>query len=207
MSRNVNQLHPFLRYKLEKLIEECKKQGLQVGIGECFRTVEEQNALYEQGRSTPGRIVTNAKGDSFSSQHQWGIAVDLFQNVKGKEWEETFFKKIAKIAKSDKVGLGWGGDWSSFKDTPHFYLDKWGSTTAKLKSKYKNVATFKKYWKRTLAKKSVLWSKKSLNKSTSLAEIPSGCEVEVLFYSKLGYAQVRYNGQVGYLSRRVLKGV
>lgn len=86
-------------------------------------------------------------------------------------------------------------------------MDKWGSTTAKLKSKYKNVTTFKKYWKRTLAKKSVLWSKKDLNKSTSLAEIPSGCEVEVLFYSKLGYVQVRYNGQVGYLSRRVLKGV
>lgn len=207
MARNVNQLHPWLQHKLDKLVKECEKQGLKVGIGECFRTVAEQNALFAQGRSKPGKVVTNAKGDSFSSQHQWGVAVDLFQNIKGKEWEEAFFKKVAKIAKSNKIGLGWGGDWTSFKDTPHFYLKKWGSTTAKLKSKYKNVSTFKKYWNRTTKKKCRLWSKNSLRKSTSLKKIPVGSEVVVLYYSKLGYAKVKYKGKVGYIFRSVLKGV
>lgn len=207
MARNVKQLHPWLQHKLDKLVKECEKQGLKVGIGECFRTVAEQNVLYAQGRSKPGKVVTNAKGDSFSSQHQWGVAVDLFQNIKGKEWEEAFFKKVAKIAKSNKIGLGWGGDWTSFKDTPHFYLKKWGSTTAKLKSKYKNVNTFKKYWNRTTKKKCRLWSKNSLRKSTSLKKIPAGSEVVVLYYSKLGYAKVKYKGKVGYIFRSVLKGV
>lgn len=207
MAREVNQLHPWLQYKLEKLMKECKKQGLTVGIGECFRTVEEQNALYAQGRSRPGRVVTNAKGDSFSSQHQWGIAVDLFQNIMGREWEEAFFRKVAKIAKSDEVGLGWGGDWSGFQDTPHFYLDKWGSTTKKLKAKYKNFESFKKYWRRTTTIKCCLWSENSLEKSISLTEIPSGAKVDVLFYSSLGYAKVKYKSLVGYLSRSVLEGV
>lgn len=207
MSRNVNQLHPWLQYKLQRLLKECKKQGLQVGIGECFRTFSEQNALYAQGRTKPGKIVTNAKGDSLSSQHQWGVAVDLFQNIKGKEYEESFFKKVAKIAKSSKIGLGWGGDWKSFQDTPHFYLKKWGSTATNLKKKYGNVSSFKKYWKRTTMKKCRLWSKNSLRKSESIMKIPVGSVVNVLYYSKLGYAKVSYNGKVGYIFRSVLKNV
>lgn len=64
-----------------------------MGIGECFRSVKEQEDLYAKGRSAPGKIVTNARGKSFSSQHQWGIAVDIFQNIRGKEYEDAFMKK------------------------------------------------------------------------------------------------------------------
>ena len=81
MARNINQLHPWMQYKIYLLKKECKKQGLQLGIGECFRSVKEQEDLYAKGRSTPGKIVTNVRGKSFSSQHQWGIAVDIFQNI------------------------------------------------------------------------------------------------------------------------------
>ena len=152
------------------------------------------------GALKAGQSGDKCKGRFFSSQHQWGIAVDLFQNIKGREWEEAFFRKVAKIAKSDEVGLGWGGDWSGFQDTPHFYLDKWGSTTKKLKAKYKNFESFKKYWRRTTTIKCCLWSENSLVKSISLTEIPSGAKVDVLFYSSLGYAKVKYKSLVGYLS-------
>ncbi len=49
MARNINQLHPWMQYKIYLLKKECKKQGLQLGIGECFRSVKEQEDLYAKG--------------------------------------------------------------------------------------------------------------------------------------------------------------
>lgn len=144
--RDTTQLHPLLQAKIVQLKAECKKQGLSIGIGECLRTVAEQDALYAQGRTKPGKIVTNAKGSTYSSQHQWGIAFDFFQNVKGKEFDNSkkFFNKVGKIAES--IGLGWGGSWTSIVDLPHCYLPTWGSTTTRLKSAYEKPETFKKIW-------------------------------------------------------------
>ena len=143
--RDIKQLHPELQAKIEQLKKLCESKGLPLGIGECLRTVAEQDALYAQGRTKPGKVVTNAKGSSYSSQHQWGIAFDFFKNVKGQEFSDTaFFKTVGALAKS--IGLGWGGDWKSPVDMPHCYLDKWGSTTSKLKSQYKTPDKFKATW-------------------------------------------------------------
>lgn len=204
MSRDITMLHPWLQYKIGLLKKECEKAGLKLGIGECFRSVAEQDALYAQGRSKAGKIVTNARGSSYSSQHQWGVAVDVFQNIKGKEYEAAFLKKVAKIAKSKKVGLAWGGDWKSIVDTPHFYLPKWGSTPATLRNKYGTVERFKKEWIKKTKKNCKLWSKKVLRASKSLGKIPAGSKVELLYASKLGYAKVKYNGRYGYIFKSVL---
>lgn len=145
MARDIKQLHPTLQNKIEQLKNMCLQKGLNIGIGECLRTVEEQDALYAKGRTTGGSIVTNAKGSSYNSQHQWGIAFDFFKNVKGSEYSDSdFFEDVAKIAKS--IGLGWGGDWKSFKDRPHLYLPDWGSTTKQLKDKYGKPDNFKNTW-------------------------------------------------------------
>ena len=77
MSRNTKELHPFLQIKINELQELCNKKGLKIGIGECFRTVKEQDSLYALGRTAAGKIVTNAKGSGYSSMHQWGIALSL----------------------------------------------------------------------------------------------------------------------------------
>lgn len=204
MSRDITMLHPWLQYKIGLLKKECEKAGLKLGIGECFRSAAEQDALYAQGRSKAGKIVTNARGSSYSSQHQWGVAVDIFQNIKGKEYEADFLKKVAKIAKSKKVGLAWGGDWKSIVDTPHFYLSKWGSTPATLRNKYGTVDRFKKEWSKKTKKNCKLWSKKVLRASKSLGKIPAGSKVELLYTSKLGYAKVKYNGKYGYIFKSVL---
>lgn len=141
MSRNVKDLHP----RLQEAVKKLQKKFPMLGIGECFRTVQEQDGLYAQGRTKPGKIVTNARGTSYSSQHQWGIAVDFFYNVKGKEYSDSkWFKEVADYAKS--IGLAWGGDWTSFKDTPHLYLPDWGSTTTKLKQEYGTPDKFMKTW-------------------------------------------------------------
>ena len=139
--------HPELIDLGRKLISACRGQGLIIGIGECYRTVEEQNSLYEKGRSKPGKIVTNARGNSYSSHHQWGTAFDVYRNDGKGAYNDYdgFFSKVGKIGKS--LGLEWGGEWESPVDKPHFQLPYWGSTTKKLKELYKTPDEFIKSWK------------------------------------------------------------
>lgn len=155
MSRNISELHPRLQTKVALLKEECKKQGISILFSECLRTKAEQDALYAQGRTKPGNIVTNAKGSTYSSQHQWGIAIDFYINMDvdgdGNKKDDAFnnstglFERVGSIAKS--IGLGWGGDWKNFKDRPHLYLPDWGSTAAKLKQLYGTPEKFMQTWK------------------------------------------------------------
>lgn len=157
MSRDITQLHPRLQAIIPKLIEECKKNGVPIKIGECVRTVAEQNTLYAQGRTAPGCIVTYAKGTDYQSQHQWGIACDFYLDMDvdgdGSKTDDAFnnadrgFEKVGAIAK--KFGLGWGGDWSSPIDRPHLYLPDWGATTTALKKAYGTPAKFKATWNKS----------------------------------------------------------
>lgn len=78
--RDIALCRPRLQHLAGQLIEECGRQGLSIKIGEIFRTVAEQDALYAQGRTEPGNIVTNAPGSNYSSYHQWGTAFDIFRN-------------------------------------------------------------------------------------------------------------------------------
>lgn len=155
MGRDITQCHPRLQAAATKLIAECARHGIVIKIGECFRTVKEQDELYAQGRTKPGPIVTNAKGSSYSSQHQWGIAFDFYLNMDvdgdGSVSDDAFndctglFTEVGKIAKS--IGLSWGGDWTSIQDKPHLYLPDWGSTTGLLKEQFGSLEAFKETWK------------------------------------------------------------
>ena len=94
--RDITLCHPRLQLLAGQLVEECSRQGLSIKIGETLRTKEEQDALYAQGRTRPGAIVTNAPGSSYSSYHQWGTAFDFFRNDgKGAYNEEgRFFDQV-----------------------------------------------------------------------------------------------------------------
>ncbi len=152
--RDITALHPRLQTKAALLKEECEKQGILILFSECLRTKAEQDALYAQGRTAPGNIVTNAKGSTYSSQHQWGIAIDFYINMDvdgdGDKKDDAFnnstglFERVGAIAKS--IGLGWGGDWTSIKDRPHLYLPDWGSTASKLKQQYITPERFMQTW-------------------------------------------------------------
>ncbi len=144
--RDTSLLHPKLKEKLQDFLSECEKHGLKVGIAETLRTAAEQDALYAKGRTQPGKIVTNAKGSSYSSMHQWGVAFDIYRND-GKGAYNTsdgFFEKAGKIGES--IGLIWGGSWKGFADMPHFQLPDWGNTPAKLKKQYTTPENFFKTW-------------------------------------------------------------
>ena len=153
--RDVKQLHPELQKKVEQLKTLCAQNGITIGISECVRTVEEQDALYAKGRTTGGSIVTNCKGSSYSSMHQWGVAFDFYLIMDvdgdGKTSDDAFndatglFEKVGKLGQS--IGLEWGGSWKSIVDKPHFQLPDWGSTATKLKQSYGTPDKFMATWK------------------------------------------------------------
>ena len=144
--RDITLCHPRLQTLTAQLVDKCAGAGLPIKIGESFRSVAEQDALYAQGRTQPGNIVTNAKGSSYSSQHQWGIAADFYRADGKGAYNEAgdYFNRVGAIAK--QLGLGWGGDWKSIVDKPHVYLPDWGSGTNILKQRYGTFEAFKKTW-------------------------------------------------------------
>ena len=115
----LKELHPVLADKARQLIEKSYKEGIWLIITQGFRSIEEQNALYAQGRSKPGKIVNNAKGGY--SYHNYGLAFDFaILNKDGSvDWTvDEQWKRVGAIGKS--LGLEWGGDWKSLPDYPHF---------------------------------------------------------------------------------------
>ena len=198
-----NKLHPWLNYKLGLLLKKCNKKGIYLIITEGYRTVKYQDKLYAQGRTTKGNIVTNAKGNDYQSQHQWGIAFDIAINDSKLLYDTATIKKVAKIGK--KLGLAWGGDWVIPVDMPHFYLGKWGDTTSKLKSEYGTPDKFRLYWTRTVkgTKRGLnIWNK--THTRVLFKKVPNGNEVNVM-YVKGRYAKVEYLNTVGYMKVKYLK--
>ena len=89
-----------------------------------YRSNQEQDELYAQGRTAPGNIVTNAKAgqskhNSFPSQ-AWDMA---FKRPDGSvDWSVKHYRNFAKIVASIAPELIWGGTWKSVKDYPHWEL-------------------------------------------------------------------------------------
>lgn len=108
-SRNIDDLHPHVAKLCVAFIAACKSAGIDALITSTYRDAESQAALYAQGRTTPGHIVTNAKpGQSF---HNYRCAFDFVPIVNGKAiWkDDELFEKCGVIAEG--VGLEWAGRW------------------------------------------------------------------------------------------------
>jgi len=127
-SRSLDDLRPDVRANAEAWLAECRAQGLDVLVTQTLRDDEYQAALYAQGRTKPGQIVTNSKVTTF---HGAGLALDVCQNIKGQEYSDpAFFANVAILAKH--MGFSWGGDWKSFPDRPHFQWDAGGKWSGSL---------------------------------------------------------------------------
>ncbi len=129
-------LHPIVREEAKQILAEIESR--LTGKSKCrftftLRTFAEQDALYAKGRTTPGPVVTKAKGGQ--SWHNYGLAIDcgLLIDTDGNGTFETLTGDIFKDYDADGVkdweeivfvfkmhGWEWGGDWANFKDYPHF---------------------------------------------------------------------------------------
>ena len=118
------QVHPDLAAKVRAASEALATQGVFFRVAQGLRTYAEQNALYAQGRTTQGHIVTNARGGW--SNHNFGCAVDCYPFTDGScteiDWnpDSPQFRMMVTALKAK--GLAWGGDWISIVDKPHFQL-------------------------------------------------------------------------------------
>ncbi|WP_102691966.1 M15 family metallopeptidase [Rummeliibacillus pycnus] len=152
--------------KLEPVVEEMKntlitssaKQKIDVVITEGIRSFTKQDKLYQQGRTTPGKIVTNTRaGESY---HNYGLAFDYAlldkngviiwdTNYDGNGNGESDWFEVADLAK--KMGFDWGGDWVGFKDYPHLQMT-FGLTIDMLKNGYRlNDIEIRKELKQNIA--------------------------------------------------------
>jgi peptidoglycan L-alanyl-D-glutamate endopeptidase CwlK len=139
-------LHPKVRAEAREIyIAICNalKGRAIVRFTQTLRTIAEQDALYAQGRTAPGKIVTNAKGGK--SYHNYGAAIDICLIIDGKEASFDMLKdydgdKISDWMEAVAIfktrGWEWGGEFKSIKDAPHFQKT-FGFTTVKLKSMIK----------------------------------------------------------------------
>lgn len=134
---NLNTLHPRLKQiAIDAWTQAQAEMPLNtlIIVVQGGRTFEESNALYAQGRTEPGEIVTNAPaGESF---HNYFLAFDFAMITNGKDDYVVGpnWMKVVKILKSH--GFEWGGDWTSIKDYPHFEM-RFGHTWQQLLAKYK----------------------------------------------------------------------
>ena len=131
-SRNLNELLPEVKTRVEKFIQSCKDKSIDILVTSTYRDMESQAALYAQGRTTEGKIVTNAgPGDSY---HNWRCAVDVVPLINGKpDWDGSHpvWATIGELGEQD--GLEWAGKWIHFKELAHFQYTN-GLTIAQLKS-------------------------------------------------------------------------
>lgn len=121
-SRSLDDLNPIVKPKVEAFLLACAKVDIDLLVTSTYRDAESQTALYAQGRTTPGKVVTNAKAGS--SWHNWHCAVDVVPLRNGKPvWgtsgeDGVLWKKIGAIGVD--CGLEWAGNWKSFKELAHF---------------------------------------------------------------------------------------
>lgn len=122
-------VQPEFAAKVRRILAVMAEAGHPMTVTSGNRTTAEQQALYAQGRTTPGKRVTNIDGVRVKSNHQDGRAVDCaFLDSKGRPtWPETGPWTLYGEA-AEAEGLVWGGRWKTLVDRPHIELPK-GSTT------------------------------------------------------------------------------
>lgn len=114
---NLKGVHPDLVRVMRRALT-LLPEDLDFRVTEGLRTLERQKQLKRQGATR-----------TLDSRHITGHAVDIFVSVKGVgTWDFKQYKRVAAVvkqaAKLEKVPIVWGGDWVTFKDGPHFELNR-----------------------------------------------------------------------------------
>lgn len=112
--RNPDHLHPDARMAWLRLAEAALALGRPIFLTEGYRSGARQDALYAQGRTVPGKIVTAARAGQ--SWHQTRRAVDFAFQHGSPFAPEHPWEHIGQMA--ELLGFEWGGRWKR-PDRPH----------------------------------------------------------------------------------------
>jgi peptidoglycan LD-endopeptidase CwlK len=122
-------LHPVVQKNKDILIQQAADKGIRVMITDGFRSFQDQDQLYDRGRTVDGQIVTHAKGGE--SYHNFGLAVDFALLTPDEKaiWDTEYDGNgngksdwIEVVGMAKELGFEWGGDWKHFKDYPHLEM-------------------------------------------------------------------------------------
>jgi len=107
-------IHPDLRRVIDRALQESPLDFIVI---EGLRTMQRQRELYASGASK-----------TMNSRHLTGHAVDLLPIGKdGAAFAWPLYDKLGPAVKAaadaEGVKIDWGGDWTKFRDGPHFQLD------------------------------------------------------------------------------------
>lgn len=119
----------------------CERHGITIEVISGLRSWAQQSALYAQGRTKPGPIVTKARAGS--SWHNYGLAIDLGLFAGGKYLDSADPKRADRIyrelgALAASMGIEWAGNWKSFPEGPHFQ-NRFGMSLAQARAKMESV--------------------------------------------------------------------
>ncbi len=131
MSRRVDDLHSLIQPKAYLLVKKAMETNLSVVIHRTLATWEEQDAIYAQGRTKPGIVITNARGGE--SFHNYGLALDFAIVKPGSniiDWsgkcdvdndQVPDYKEVGTIG--EDLGFEWGARFTSMKgDLGHLQM-------------------------------------------------------------------------------------
>jgi peptidoglycan L-alanyl-D-glutamate endopeptidase CwlK len=105
--------------RVKMLTDLAAAEGIGIHPISTKRSCAEQDAIYAQGRTAPGAIVSGAAG--CKSWHVWGRAIDLLAVRDGKVVGNTGDPVYDWLgAQAEKIGMVWGGKFSWGRDAPHF---------------------------------------------------------------------------------------
>jgi len=136
---NLNTLHPKFRQSAIAAWTEAQAampSNVQIVVVQGMRSMEDSNALYAQGRTAPGEIVTNAPGGS--SYHNYGLAFDFAMITNGKDDYVVGPNWMKVVSIVERAGMTWGGTFPTIVDDPHFenrYGYNWRTLLAKYNAK------------------------------------------------------------------------
>ena len=115
-------LHPVVAESEQLLVRKAARRGIDIVITHGYRSIEEQDELFNQGRSTTGNIVTNARGGE--SYHNYGLAIDFALRTPDGDvvWDmerddngngQADWMEVVDLAK--ELGFTWGGTGLTFR--------------------------------------------------------------------------------------------
>jgi peptidoglycan L-alanyl-D-glutamate endopeptidase CwlK len=117
----LGEVHPALAEKVRQMAEMLEQENITIRVTQGLRSWAEQEALYAQGRTVPGSIVTNAPPGT--SWHNFGLAADVAPfdgSIPDWNLSHPVWKRIVSVGES--CGLVAGAEFRTFPDWPHFQL-------------------------------------------------------------------------------------
>lgn len=132
-SRDPKTLHPLLQPLAQQFLVQCMAEGINAFLTCCYRSNEEQDDDYAQGRTKSGKIITNAQAGQ--SAHNTTLANGTTPAAKAfdfaikkdegnLDWDASDAKWQRAMAIGESLGL-YSGEHFPRKDYAHLELINW----------------------------------------------------------------------------------